>query len=194
MRIEILILAITVGYMYDTYHDGKYSTLFFSYKKYYQIAFYGLMGMSVFYMFRKNPTRCRNVLYYANSMGKYLPIDQSAMHAMSPILDFTGQTGEPGTMDNINNNNNNTTPYMEPFNPKMTVSGGKIKKRSVSETKKKYIASKQKWECGGCGSQLDHTFEIDHKIRLEYGGTNDETNLIALCRNCHGRKTAQENM
>ena len=24
------------------------------------------------------------------------------------------------------------------------------------------------------------------------GGNNDETNLVALCRNCHGEKTFQE--
>ena len=31
-------------------------------------------------------------------------------------------------------------------------------------------------------------------MRLEYGGGNDVNNLIALCRNCHGKKTASENM
>jgi hypothetical protein len=75
-----------------------------------------------------------------------------------------------------------------------TGSGAKATKRSVSETKKKYVASCQDWKCGNCKSQLDHTFEIDHKVRLEYGGGNDVQNLIALCRNCHGRKTASENM
>ena len=67
-------------------------------------------------------------------------------------------------------------------------------KRSVSETKKKFVASQQQWKCGNCKNQLNHTFEIDHKIRLEYGGTNDINNLVALCRNCHGEKTARENM
>ena len=73
-------------------------------------------------------------------------------------------------------------------------SGKNGTKRSVSETKKKYVAANQKWKCGHCEIQLDHTFEIDHKMRLEYGGGNDVQNLIALCRNCHGRKTASENM
>jgi len=31
-------------------------------------------------------------------------------------------------------------------------------------------------------------------VRLEYCGGNDVQNLIALCRNCHGKKTASENM
>ena len=76
----------------------------------------------------------------------------------------------------------------------MMQSGKGTSKRSVSETKKKYVAANQDWKCGHCDSQLDHTFEIDHKIRLEYGGGNDVQNLIALCRNCHGKKTASENM
>ena len=94
--------------------------------------------------------------------------------------------------------------FMESFNgftntglcgeKRITSSGKNGTKRSVSETKKKYVASSQDWKCGQCKQQLDHTFEIDHKIRLEYGGGNDVQNLIALCRNCHGRKTASENM
>jgi hypothetical protein len=56
------------------------------------------------------------------------------------------------------------------------------------------VAANQEWMCGNCNVRLDHTFEIDHKIRLEYGGDNDVSNLIALCRNCHGKKTALENM
>jgi 5-methylcytosine-specific restriction endonuclease McrA len=70
----------------------------------------------------------------------------------------------------------------------------KATKRSVSETKKKFVASSQNWKCGNCNKQLNHTFEVDHKKRLEYGGTNEVSNLIALCRNCHGEKTAMENM
>jgi 5-methylcytosine-specific restriction endonuclease McrA len=64
----------------------------------------------------------------------------------------------------------------------------------VSETKKKYVASHRNWICGRCNCKLDHTYEIDHRLRLEYGGGNDVDNLIALCRNCHGKKTAEENM
>jgi 5-methylcytosine-specific restriction endonuclease McrA len=52
----------------------------------------------------------------------------------------------------------------------------------------------QDWKCGQCNKKLSHTFEIDHKIRLEHGGGNDAGNLVALCRECHGEKTALENM
>ena len=67
-------------------------------------------------------------------------------------------------------------------------------KRSVSETKKKYVASQQGWKCGDCKTQLNAWFEVDHIKRLEHGGTNEISNLVALCRDCHGKKTAMENM
>jgi len=97
----------------------------------------------------------------------------------------------------MQNLNESLNPQQNNFERRMMQSGagaGKGTKRSVSETKKKYVASIQNWCCGKCNKQLNHTFEIDHKTRLEYGGTNEVDNLIALCRNCHGEKTAMENM
>jgi len=73
-------------------------------------------------------------------------------------------------------------------------SGKKSTKRSVSETKKKFVASRQDWKCGDCHNQLTAWFEVDHKIRLEYGGSNHVDNLVALCRECHGKKTTMENL
>ncbi|ADX06489.1 hypothetical protein 162276082 [Organic Lake phycodnavirus 2] len=52
----------------------------------------------------------------------------------------------------------------------------------------------QNWKCGECQKQLPAWFEVDHTIRLEHGGTNEISNLVALCRDCHGKKTAMENM
>ena len=57
------------------------------------------------------------------------------------------------------------------------------------ETKKKYVASQQNWKCAKCTQQLSATFEVNHKIDLQFGGTNHVNNLEALCRNCHGEKT-----
>ena len=31
--------------------------------------------------------------------------------------------------------------------------------------------------------------QIDHRIALAKGGTNDEANLVALCASCHSKKT-----
>ena len=73
-------------------------------------------------------------------------------------------------------------------------SGKKSTKRCVSETKKKFVASQQGWKCEHCQIQLPAWFEVDHKIRLEHGGSNHVDNLVALCRDCHGKKTAMENL
>lgn len=65
-------------------------------------------------------------------------------------------------------------------------------KRNVSESKKKYVASNQQWKCASCNDLLDATYEIDHITPLYKGGTNEVSNLKALCRNCHGKKTLMD--
>jgi hypothetical protein len=120
-----------------------------------------------------------------------MPIDKNSMDMLSPIIDFTSTNEDSSFMESVNGIYSNPGFSGE---KRMMNSGKNGTKRSVSETKKKYVASNQEWKCGNCQSQLDHTFEIDHKVRLEYGGGNDVQNLIALCRNCHGKKTASENM
>jgi hypothetical protein len=70
----------------------------------------------------------------------------------------------------------------------------KKESRSVTNLMKKKIAANQQWKCGHCNSILDASYEVDHIIALFRGGTNDETNLIALCRNCHGKKTVNERL
>ena len=66
------------------------------------------------------------------------------------------------------------------------------KKRKVTQLQKKVVASKQKWNCGHCKKTLDASFEVDHIVPLYKGGTNDSSNLMALCRNCHGMKTIRD--
>lgn len=61
--------------------------------------------------------------------------------------------------------------------------------RQVTSLTKKIVASNQKWKCRYCGQLLDFTYEIDHIVPLFKGGGNEITNLQALCRNCHAKKT-----
>lgn len=77
-----------------------------------------------------------------------------------------------------------------PAERRLLNSGKGSSKRSVSETKKKYVAAQQGWKCGDCQRQLPAWFEVDHVIALEHGGSNHIDNLVALCRDCHGKKTA----
>lgn len=57
---------------------------------------------------------------------------------------------------------------------------------------KKQVASNQQWSCGHCNNMLDASYEIDHITPLYKNGTNDISNLMALCRNCHGKKTIND--
>jgi hypothetical protein len=197
MKLELFILAVTAFFIYNAYHDGKYTKMFFLYKKYFQMALLALVGISLYLLIKRDPLQCKKMLFHANNVVKYMPISKSSLDMFTPIMDFTSQAG--GFIGEMNQAMNSSGDNH--FEKQLLQRGGnggngenKPTKRSVSETKKKFVASNQNWKCGKCNTQLNHTFEIDHKKRLEYGGTNDVNNLIALCRNCHGEKTAMENM
>jgi hypothetical protein len=196
MRLEIFVLGLTAFFIYNAYNDGKYTKMLMAFKKYYKMIFYALLGIGIYVILKKNPNQGRNMLLYANNVVKFMPIDKTSMDMLSPVFDFTS-TGDRSFMESFNNIDDSNimgSTGLCNSDRRLVNSGKNGTKRSVSETKKKYVASQQDWKCGGCKSQLDHTFEIDHKVRLEYGGGNDVQNLIALCRNCHGKKTASENM
>ena len=67
-------------------------------------------------------------------------------------------------------------------------------KRNVTGLMKKKVAASQGWKCGNCQTTLDETYEVDHKLALFNGGSNDENNLVALCPHCHRKKTVQERL
>ena len=193
MKIELLVIGITLFFIFNTYSDGKYVKLVKSWKKYYQMAGIGFVGLSAYIFMRKYPSDSKNLLTHANGMIKYMPIDKESSDLLSPLLSMCGGGGGGGV-------GGNRMAYQEqkilnsgriPESNKNT--SGNVK-RSVSETKKKYVAAQQGWNCGGCKKQLPAWFEVDHKIRLDNGGSNNVDNLVALCRDCHGKKTAFENL
>ena len=161
------------------------------------MIFIGVLGLGLYWMIKKNPYKTKNILSNASSIIKNLPVNNSSLSLLSPILDLTSKTQSPFTNyepgyngTGLSGQNPNPNP-----NPSQTQQPPiKIFKRSVSETKKKYVASEQNWLCGMCKTKLTHTFEVDHKLSLEKGGSNETSNLVALCRNCHGNKTAMDNM
>ena len=177
MKVELLIIGITGFFIYDTYHDGKYIQKLKSWKKYYKMAAYGLVGLCIYIYFKRHPTESHNLLKHANGIIKYMPIDKDASDMLTPFInDFNSITPQQKRM----------------FSSGGQVTSGQKTKRSVSETKKKYVAANQNWKCGHCNDQLTAWFEVDHIQRLENGGSNHIDNLVALCRNCHGEKTALE--
>ena len=184
MKFEILFFGIIAFLMADIYYDGKYSKVLVSWKKYYQMGIVAFVGLSFYLFLKKNPKESQNMIQHANSIIKYMPIDKNAADMITPMLNFTNQP-TPLSFSSVSNT---------PQHKRMMNSGINTTKRSVSETKKKYVASSQSWKCGYCNNQLDASFEVDHKIDLQDGGSNHVDNLIACCRNCHGKKTMSRNL
>ena len=193
MRLEIFILGLTAFFVYNTYSDGKYTKMLLSFKKYYKMIFYAILGIGIYYLLKKNPSKGKDMLLYANNYIKYLPIDKNSLDVLSPIIDFTG-TPESSFMKTFNGITDKPFDFSKELSGKHNTDKSVTNKRAVSTMRKKYVASNQEWKCGKCGKQLDHTYEIDHKLRLDEGGTNDVDNLIALCPACHRYKTAFELM
>lgn len=199
MRFEILLFCITAFIIANIYTEGKYFKLLLSWKKYYQMAGVAFGGLMIYWLIKKNPMKAGQILSASNDYVKYLPIDKSTSSMISPILDFTSKQNYTS---NYTANSTGEGYYNNPIisanqqtaETRIMGSGKKATKRSVSETKKKFVASSQNWRCGDCGEQLTAWFEVDHKIRLEYGGSNHIDNLVALCRECHGKKTTIENL
>jgi len=135
------------------------------------MAVIAVFGIGLFLVLSRNPGESWNTMNAVKNYIHVLPIDRQAKDMIKPFLEKKEDR------------------YIE----KIT-SSSRTHKRSVSETKKKYIASQQNWKCNHCKQQLTAWFEVDHIKRLDQGGTNDVQNLVALCRNCHGEKTSMENI
>tara|TARA_Y200000002_G_C22688583_1_gene667002 strand:+ start:3615 stop:4214 length:600 start_codon:yes stop_codon:yes gene_type:complete len=199
MRFELIIIIITAFIIANIYTDGKYLKLLYSWKKYYQMAGVVFAALMLYILFKKNPLRAREMAKVSNDYLKYLPIDKSTSSFISPILDFTSkqqftENNQYRSLDGGQINYPVVSAHQDQQTQRLMKSGKKATKRSVSETKKKFVASRQNWCCGNCKNQLNAWFEVDHKVRLETGGSNHVDNLVALCRECHGEKTAMENL
>ncbi len=76
----------------------------------------------------------------------------------------------------------------------MAGAGTTREKRNVSAYTKKKVAASQGWKCAICGEMLDETYEVDHTIPLFKGGSNDVSNLRALCVADHKKKSMEERL
>ena len=179
MRAEIVVLIISGFFIANTYHDGYYVNKLLSWKKYYVMGMWGFLGISIYLFIKKNPYESKNMIKHANTMIQYMPIDQNSKDLLTPVMSITNNMFKK----------DNTTPQF-----RRMLNSGLSNRRSVSESKKKYIASNQNWRCANCSEQLTASYEVDHRVRLDQGGSNHINNLVALCRNCHGEKTTLENL
>jgi hypothetical protein len=194
MRIEIILFLVTGAIMANIYYEGTLIKKLMVYKKYYKMAGIVLGALTVYYILKYNPAKAKQIICSSDEYLKYMPIDKNTSSFISPILDFTKKQKWGGELEGENRTvlgfPDTTASH---HRPRSDTNYAKVK-RSVSETKKKFVASRQQWHCGNCNNILNHTFEIDHIISLNNGGSNHVDNLVALCPACHREKTAMENM
>ena len=210
MRYGIFILLGTVFMLYKVYKGYSFTDSVIKNAKYIKMGIYAFMGLSLYWYITKKPYDSYKLLRNANRMVKYLPIDKNSADILEPLFNMTkDESLMTNIFDNIHSENTSSSlsssqpsfsipsygnTFETPQMKRMMNSGMNVNptssSRSVSQMKKKFVASRQKWHCDSCKNMLDHTFEVDHIQELQYGGTNHVDNLVALCRNCHGRKTA----
>ena len=186
MKINFIIFLITAFLVANTYYDGKFTDYIMKGKKYYKMATFAFVGLSMYIFINKNPQHSQNLVKNATDFIKYMPVDSNTSDLLTPLFDFTNAQDKMSHFKQQNIQMN-----LSPQQKRMMHSGGGTSKRCVSETKKKYVASSQGWKCAACAKQLKHTFQVDHKIDLQFGGTNEVENLEALCNDCHAEKTAR---
>lgn len=182
MTIRIWIYIICFILIYNIYYEHNILTRLKHYKKYYKILIIIVMGFGTLTVMKQSPRLSYDNLSTLNCFIKTMPIDKQSKDMLTPFL-------ESATIAQSQSNNKYQTSVS-----RINSSGAKSSKRCVSETKKKYVASQQNWMCNKCENKLNHTFEVDHIVSLENGGTNETVNLEALCRECHGQKTAFEHL
>jgi hypothetical protein len=200
MKIELVIFIVTGLLIANTYYDGKLIKILNTIKssKYLKMATFAFGGLSLFLFFKKNPENSREFLGRANDMIRTLPMTRDSADLISPFLNLTNtksftDTNQDIYMSSGGGDNSNDSSASASVN-RMMMSGRGTTKRSVSETKKKFVAANQNWLCGDCKRQLPAWFEVDHVIALHNGGSNEVGNLVALCRDCHGKKTAMDRL
>jgi 5-methylcytosine-specific restriction endonuclease McrA len=151
----------------------------------------------LYWLIKKNPASTKELILSSNEYIKYLPVDKNVTSFIEPLIDFTAKHSYAGDQTNF------SQPIipMSQKPPMGNVGGGIMGastsekfKRSVSESKKKFIAARQGWKCQECKNILPATYEVDHIVRLQYGGSNEVDNLQALCPSCHKNKTMMENL
>ena len=201
MKLELFIFGITAFLVFNTYYDGKYLKVFHSWQKEIKMSTFAFVGLSLYIFLKKNPGQSQSMLSHAKDIIRYMPISRSSADMLSPFLDFANNKsmfqdgdGDGGNSDLGGGGSGSGSGRREAQMEARIRSSGRnnATKRSVSETKKKFVAAQQSWKCGHCDRQLPAWYEVDHIVRLEHGGSNNVDNLVALCRDCHGKKTAME--
>ena len=138
---------------------------------------------------KRHPKKTGELIRHSNEFIKYMPMDREASSFITPILDFTSRSQMFGEE------------YISPQQRRMMQSGGTnndglviLKKNvNVMKLRKNMLHLNKIGNADIAVILYQHGLKLTHNIGLEHGGSNHVSNLVALCRECHGEKTGMEN-
>lgn len=179
IRRSLLVVAICGILMADVLTGGALQRRVLSWKRYGQAAMIALVGLGLLLLVNKPGADKMSMMHTATGIVSALP-SSATTQLISSGLGYMHDSPAPQAST--------------PVGMGSLVAQPTRVKRSVSEARKRAVAAQQDWRCAGCAEMLEATYEVDHVIELQDGGTNEIENLTALCRNCHGRKTLDQRL
>ena len=149
MNLQFIVVVVTTFLVINTYNDGKYIELIKSWKKYYIMGGYILIGLSVIYYIKKNPEDGLKLVSSGSGLLQSIPIDKSSKDIITPFLNKTLptptplhvyekegvqpiKTTKPSKQQNITTDNKHKVNFL--------IMSGEISKRNLTDkTKNKYL-------------------------------------------------------
>ena len=110
MNFEILILAVVIFLVANTYYDGKLLDALKSWSKYYQMGLFIVGGIGLYLLIKNNPQNGKELFSNASEVVKCLPIDKNSKDIDSKINSL------PFIEDNHNNKKTTTNTKLNPLN------------------------------------------------------------------------------
>jgi len=172
--------------MADVLTGGDLQRKIYTFKRYGQAAMIALVGLGVLLLVNRPGTDNMSMVHTATGVVSSMPSSATTQLIQSGL----GMLGGGGSMQE---GRGRWTGSVD-SNRDTGASGTSVAKRSVSGARRNAVAAGQGWQCAHCGDTLEATYEVDHVVELQDGGTNEIDNLTALCRNCHGRKTLEQRL
>ena len=75
MKVNFIIFVITAFLMANTYYDGKFTEYIMKGKKYYRMATFAFVGLSIYLFINKNPGETKSLVKHATELIKYMTVD-----------------------------------------------------------------------------------------------------------------------
>jgi 5-methylcytosine-specific restriction endonuclease McrA len=140
------------------------------------------------------PIRCYNIMdvenYLKTERGTYI-LDNTIFNCYPGILHYDDEYMNEDSMINLLQYIHKESGILMALAIREYFKQQKrsVQKRAYSSTHRIEIAYKSKYTCNMCDVLLPPTFEVDHIVELQDGGSDTYENCQALCNNCHASKT-----